>query len=299
MRVRPQRINLGIIPGDLDITESYVYLKDSMDEDLRDISLVGSKAHNYATRWYGYSIVRIVALSDPDVSRISPSQMQALLDWTRRGGVLVIAGAHRLPEALAGELGEAAGTAAVGVHYVKRMRVSGIEAGGRLADANWIKIAVPMAELAPSSPQVLHECNGLPLLTRKALGDGWVFTLGAPLVGARGNRRGERGPPAAEGVGQHPEGPDRSAGDPVRRFPQERDGPRGRRGHAAKGRDANLGEFPAEERQKASAQLEDLRFSASPASSVLRSISGRRAPPRWVPVGVLAAMAAAAAWSAG
>ncbi len=125
MRAWTERTNIGLIQGDMDPRESYFYLKKLETGALGDSQLLASSPHNYATRWYGYSMVSILVVTDPEIARIRPCQMQALEDWVRRGGVLVLAGSKRLAEALRGEMGELAGVGSLAVHEVLRAKITG------------------------------------------------------------------------------------------------------------------------------------------------------------------------------
>jgi hypothetical protein len=284
--VTSQTLNLGLIPGEIDRNEWYLYLRDMPSGALGDVRLLASAENRYATRWYGYSMANVLILVDPVASRIRPSQMTALLDWTRRGGVLVLAGANRLAEALSGELGEAAGVGAVSVHYVSKMRVSGLRLGTTGLTEVTLPVPLPMAELVPSGAQVLHECNGMPLLTRNALGEGAVFTLAMPVGSLLDKELQEVWGGVRRQLYDLP--PVRSAdflkSDEIRTEIGAM--------AAAIRDDPNFSaSSPADQQQIVSA-LDDLKFYGEPGLSVLSSLAGRKAPPRWVPVTVLAALAA-------
>ena len=161
------------------------YLEHLAEDDLGEVCnlAAGSQA---PARWYGYSIVRMLRLEE-GTERLGPSQWEAIFDWVRRGGLMVIVGGRELPETLHSPLGRAAGVGSAGVHRVGRLAVTDPSGRERFAPVplDW---PLPMVELCPDGAEVLYEANGLPLVTRKALGDGWIFTLAAP-TGALKDRR--------------------------------------------------------------------------------------------------------------
>jgi hypothetical protein len=128
-------------------------------------------------RWYGYSIAPVVLLGEEAVDQLRASQMQALLDHIRRGAIMVIVGNPRLGQMLQGELGAAAGVSVAGFHKVMSLDLP-TEKG-----VQPVKYDDPMTmvELCPDQAEVVVSAGGLPLLTRRALGNGWVYVLATPL----------------------------------------------------------------------------------------------------------------------
>ena len=130
-------------------------------------------------RWQGYDMVAVLRLEE-DVRNLRPSQREAILDWVRRGGLLMLTGGERVTETLEGPLAAAAGVCATGIHRVGQLRVVDLADGKAMppVELGW---PMPMLELCPAGAEVLCEANGLPLLTRKPLGSGWVLTLAVPV----------------------------------------------------------------------------------------------------------------------
>ncbi|MFB3890474.1 MAG: hypothetical protein ACE15C_00480 [Phycisphaerae bacterium] len=136
---------------------------------------------NTPDRWYGYSMMPVVLLGQTRIDKFRASQTEALLDWVRRGGQLIIIASDDLADTLDGPIGQAAGVTAVGVHRAMALDVTKAD-GQKVAT---VPYAAPMimAELCPDTADVLFYANGLPLLTRRAVGGGQVFTLATPLLG--------------------------------------------------------------------------------------------------------------------
>ncbi len=131
------------------------------------------------TRWYGHDITHVLILKGMNVSDYSPSQIQAMLDWVRRGGFMIIAGSVNMPEILTGPIAQAAGVCAVETHRIKHIKVK--DASGKSAGSANLPHPLTMAELCVDSAEVLYTANALPLLTRKAFGLGQVLTLSVSL----------------------------------------------------------------------------------------------------------------------
>lgn len=154
--------------------------------------------------WYGYDLIDVLMLGACKRSELRPSQVQAILDWVRRGGTLVIASAEPLGDLLAGPLGEAAGVSCVGVHHVDSMSVVRLKTGAAKDESlGTVGFAwpMPMGELAIGDAQVLYEANDLPMLTRRQLGLGQIMVLSVP-VGALNAREAseDTSRPAAPGL---------------------------------------------------------------------------------------------------
>jgi hypothetical protein len=131
-------------------------------------------------RWYGYSMTPVMFVGDIDTNTMRDSQIQAIIDWVRHGGILVLTGSKEFEATLRGPLGQAAGVTSVGSHRIMSLNVAGI--GGKTMTAEY-RDPQKMVELSPDQASVLFYADGLPLLTRRQFGSGWVFTLAVPLMG--------------------------------------------------------------------------------------------------------------------
>jgi len=168
-------------------------------------AVVNVQAPQLPDRWYAYDLAHAVVLSNLDMTHVRPAQVDALLNWVRKGGVLVIAAGTHLPDMLQGELGQAAGVSAVSVHSVTSVRdVTDLRRGEMLLNVNTAKAAdprtplaeattqpadrrtvtfakpLPMAQLLPGDATVLLTANGLPLVTDHPMGNGHVLVLALP-----------------------------------------------------------------------------------------------------------------------
>lgn len=272
-----RKVRVGIIHGASE--DLALYMDRLQGTPLGDVRTVGSFA--YATRWYGYCLADVLVLIDPDMARMRASQREAVMDWVRRGGVLVLAGTNVQTGTFQQELADAAGVTAVGVHYETRLRVSGPGVSGAPVKLHG---PVPMVELLPAGATVLYWCNGLPLLTQQRLGDGTVLTLATPLSaiqdpslheiwGAVRKVMSSRTPVHSDGFLKP---------DSVR---AEMDG-------FVRKMTGRLGGLPSAERAKAESLLEALKGYSEPGTQALLNLAGRRAPPRWVPTAILLGLTA-------
>ncbi len=255
----PNMVPLAVLHGrgrEAKDTDSYITKRASLMNVQR---LAGATIDRLPDHWLGYGGAAVVVLGASGAVNVTGPQLEALLDWVQRGGVLVLAGGHSMPEALRGPLGRAAGCTAVGVH-----RISSLEARP-LADPGTpgstpsrlnLQWPLPMVELLPLSAEVTWEANGLPLLTHRTYGRGHLFTLAVP-TGALFNPDDER--------------------NSLHRI-WESIVPTG------------VVHVPAvnEARFMEAAQGEDF----APAHEAIRGIAGRRGPPLRVPVVIIAALVA-------
>jgi hypothetical protein len=168
------------VPGEGESDDTSGYLVKLTGDALEDVKKLNSQAVILPNRWYGYDMADLLILGDVDVQEMRPSQQQAILDWVRRGGTLVLAGGRMLPGSLEGVLGELAGVTATGYHRVTELRPT---SPGQTDPPSTVELtwAAPMVELCVGDCEVLLTHNGLPLMTRRHAGDGAVFTLAAPL----------------------------------------------------------------------------------------------------------------------
>ena len=128
--------------------------------------------------WYGYSMGGMLLLGESQLGTLRLSQRQALLEYVRRGAVMLVLGTEKMGEMLRGDLADAAGVSVLGYHKTQSIQLptpAGTEAR---------KYAVPQTfvELCPDGAEVLLQSDGLPLLTKHALGRGYVFVLTVPLM---------------------------------------------------------------------------------------------------------------------
>jgi len=172
-------VGVAMLSNDSDEHDTTSYLANLPAGNLGPIRLMQSPSGTLPDRWYGYDITKMVFLGAMKPGSLRPSQRQALLDWVRRGGTLVVTGSDRMPEMLSGPLGRAAGVAAAGVHHPVRLRVTA--ADGEAIPQVALDWPMPMAELLVEDAETLHAANGLPLLTHRRLGGGHVFALAVPL----------------------------------------------------------------------------------------------------------------------
>lgn len=279
-KILPGRTAVGVIMGATHGDESYSYLDGLNDEPLGTVQLFGSSG-KYATRWYGYSMLDLLFLTDLDTSRIRSSQVKAILNWVRRGGVLVVAGAETYGETFQQELTEATGVTAVGVHYVSRMSISGLDRRG-IKEVE-LRTPLPMAEFLLVDARVVLECNKLPLLTVRRCGMGTVFTLATPLAALRDKtlhslwRRVKDAMDSLPAVNSDDFAKPREVKSEVSALASD-----------LKGR---MDRLPPTDQEKAHSVIEALEAFGDPGSYTVKMLAGRRAPPRWVPVAMLVVIA--------
>ncbi len=135
-----------------------------------------SRADTPPDRWYGYEPLAMLVVGRADLGRLRPSQIQAILDWTARGGVLLIGADTTTEELLLSPLGQAAGVGMAGYGTVRQVSPEGADAPIALpAD-------MPRLTLIPSEAQVVAWADGLPLLTHNRWGLGHAFVLALPTA---------------------------------------------------------------------------------------------------------------------
>jgi len=183
------------------------FLPSPDDEKERKNGVVSTQMADLPSRTYAYGIAQMVVISGMDMQRCRPAQWEALLNWVRSGGTVVLAGNSLLPEMLQGELGELAGVTASGLHCVGELRdvtdvrrnemivaaapensshVKPLQAAMTLPVADrtiaLVDSPLPMVQLLPDTARVLYTANGLPLMTHRAVGNGHVITLAVPTA---------------------------------------------------------------------------------------------------------------------
>lgn len=140
---------------------------------------VALSAQPPADRWSVLSLSRFVILGDINTAVLRQSQVQALEDFVRQGGTMLIAGHENSPGLLGGTVGRFAGVRGVGVHYSDAFGVAmaGEEKTARVS----LDAPVPVVQMQAEDAQVLWTIDGLPLLTRRHIGQGQVYVLATPL----------------------------------------------------------------------------------------------------------------------
>ena len=181
--VLPQKTTVVAIVRDTSISHSSdTFIRNlPLSSHQGGVVLVGGRLGNFPDRWFGYSLVDVVIIPGFDPDKLRATQLESLLQWVRRGGLLIVAGGDKLPELLGGPLGQAAGVVATGTHWVDHFKVEGVK-----SDANVSLIwPMPMSELCVVDADVLLKADGLPLLTRRRVGNGWIFTLSTALSASK------------------------------------------------------------------------------------------------------------------
>lgn len=130
--------------------------------------------------WYGYSSLKYLALGGVDSEMFRSSQIEAILQWVRNGGCLLLLGGQELPEFLNGPIGQAAGVRGIGVHVTDSLNVSNVSQPSEKQAVLSLVWPMPMVELYTPEAEVLYAANGLPLLTVRRVGKGCIFTSAVP-----------------------------------------------------------------------------------------------------------------------
>ncbi len=168
--------------------QDHSYLGKIPDKPFGDVALVSSRQQYLPDTWYGYSLLKMLVLSSAEPAGLSDSQIDAVLDWVGRGGVLLVTAHSAADRTLAGKMAEAAGVVVSGAHQEYRLDASAVNGGGRFeAD---LKTLMIMAHLCPTEADVLWEANGLPLLTTRRHGAGAVLVLAVPVGALATNQTG-------------------------------------------------------------------------------------------------------------
>jgi len=156
------------------------YLSKLPGNQLGIVQLMNEKVHNLPDLWYGYSMVDMLIMGGVDTSLMRPAQIDALLNWVQRGGLLVLTGGAGLDRMLQGRLGRAAGVSVVGLHDVAELRITDPRLRRIRAE---LTPALPMVELQVEQAEVIYTANGLPFVTKRAFGHGHVLVLAVPIGG--------------------------------------------------------------------------------------------------------------------
>ncbi|MCL2701332.1 MAG: hypothetical protein FWE88_06525 [Phycisphaerae bacterium] len=177
------------------------------DEKIRRNGVVGTQYFDMPDQAYAYNVAQMVVIAGTDMQRFRPAQWEALLNWVRAGGLLVLAGNSQLAGMLEGELGELAGVSVAGLHCISELRdvtdvrrnemflsrttndasrlVAARQAVTLPMEDRTIAMAegpLPMVQLLPDTARVLYTANGMPLMTEQAVGNGHIVTLAVPTL---------------------------------------------------------------------------------------------------------------------
>lgn len=269
---------VALLVREFDTHDDYQYLMKALPptRGLNDVRIAGLGRPEMPTEWYGYDLIDVVMTWGLDWNRVPPAAQRALLDWVARGGTLLVLGSPKTPELLSGQLAAAAGVGCTGYHRVTRLDIVERQADASPAGRDrpidvQLKNPQTMIELVPAEAELLATANGLPLLTRRAYGNGTICVL-AVSVGAL----------VYEADPEVPEG------SPPPETPAQRQA-RYERNRAS----AAVWQLVGRARLR-SPVLDGTDF-AEKASVTLSEIAGRRVPPRWMPLAaLLAAMAVVA-----
>ncbi len=178
VRLEPETTVIALVAGTSVEHDTYSYLNKLFQSPLGNVRTIPEQVSELPDRWYGYAMVRVLALGAIDCTELRESQVQAILDWVHRGGVLVLAGSPQMPDMLRHPLGHIAGVSAMGWHYIDRLKVTGPGLNTHTADLLW---PLPMVELTSERAEVIYQANSLPLMTYRRVGQGHVFLLATPM----------------------------------------------------------------------------------------------------------------------
>ena len=162
-------------PGD-----SGQYLGQLSNNQLGAVQLMNEKLSNLPDVWYGYSMADMVVVGGVDTAQMRPAQIDAMLNWTQRGGLLILTGSSALDRMLQGRLGRAAGVSVVGLHDVADLQIADQRLRRTSAE---ISPAMPMVELQVEQAETIYTANGLPFITKRNFGHGHVIVLAVPIGG--------------------------------------------------------------------------------------------------------------------
>ncbi len=159
--------------------QDHSYLMRIPDSPFGDVALTNSRQRLLPNRWYGYSLLEILVISSAEPAELSDSQISAVVDWVRQGGVLLVTAHSAGDRTFTGRLAEAAGVIVAGTHQEYRLEAT--DADGKDRFETDLETPMVMAHLCPLDADVLWQANDMPLLTLRRLGTGAVFTLAVPV----------------------------------------------------------------------------------------------------------------------
>ncbi len=176
----PKQYCIAYVDTEITPGQDHSYLANIPDKPFGQVALANSSQRLLPDRWYGYSSLEMFIISSSEPADLLDSQIDAVLDWVGRGGVLLVTAHSSAERTLAGRLAEAAGVVVAGSHQEYRFEARSTEGEDRFE----IDLVTPMtmAHLCPmSGTKVLWEANGMPLLTSRRFGSGVIFTLSVPV----------------------------------------------------------------------------------------------------------------------
>ena len=181
----PHHNVIGYIDTEFPAGQTYTYLKDLPESVFSKVQLTNCTQQLLPDRWYGYSSLRLLIISAVRPEEMLDSQVEAILDWVRQGGAVVITSHSDAASTISGRIAQAAGVNVIDLHEEYYL-------DARSADGEkhfHIKIVPPMnmIHLCPWGAKVLWWANDLPLLTMRRYGAGIIFILAVP-VGALSNK---------------------------------------------------------------------------------------------------------------
>lgn len=159
------------------------FLRKATDHPLGKVDTVQLNSHYLPDVWFGLDRVDLLVISTIDLVRMRASQHQAILNWVRHGGTMLITASTQTPEILSGLLGLQAGVLATETYQTNEviLRTRG------QTDTVTLPFAMPTVVLRPTDAEVVAWMdNDLPLLTHRACGDGHVMVSALPLRALQG-----------------------------------------------------------------------------------------------------------------
>lgn len=233
--------------------ESFSYLTKSQETGLGTDFYPGHVAgRDLPEKSFEYDSVGLLVMGGVDVSLLRPAQVEALMNYVRAGGTLVLSGGTTMQSMLTGQIAQAAGVAILGMHSLSQIDVPAL----KLPTPVRLAKPMPMAQLCVQDAAVISETGGLPLLTHKRMGRGHIFVLALPIGGLEDQ--------ALHGLWK-----------PVSLAMRTMPAVRNDSTFLSKAAGGSTFKMPA---------------SAMTASDVLHELAGRKAPPRAVPVFMLAGL---------
>ncbi|MCD6377371.1 MAG: hypothetical protein J7L99_00820, partial [Planctomycetes bacterium] len=181
----PSHCNLiGYIDTESPAGQTHTYLKNLPESVFGKVQLTNCTQRLLPDRWYGYSSLRLLIISAVRPEEMLDSQVEAILNWVRQGGAVVITSHSDAASTISGRFAQVAGVNVVDLHEEYYLDAKSDDGKQHFHT----KIAPPMnmIHLCPWGAKVLWWANDLPLLTMRRYGAGVIFTLAVP-VGALSN----------------------------------------------------------------------------------------------------------------
>lgn len=177
---------IGYIDTESPPGQNHTYLKDLPEEIFGKVKLANCVQQLLPERWYGYSALRTLIISAVKPQELLDSQVQAILDWVRRGGSVIITSHSAAASTISGRLSEAAGVSVIGLHEEYYLDASSTEGNEHFRKE--MITPMKMVQLYPWGAKVLWQANGLPLLTMRRYGAGTIFVLAVPIGALSGKQ---------------------------------------------------------------------------------------------------------------